>query len=80
MRTKKFDWHVGESVTGDVASLWRENGERTQPRSVFIQRLPEEGASQISILSNLYEPFAYPMFWPTGGLGWSEDQRYAGKK
>jgi len=45
---------------------------------MFIHRLTEAGPTKIDILSNLYEPFAYPLFWPEGGLGWSEDRMFNG--
>jgi len=69
---------VGNNVNNDVAALWIDEGDRPMPRAIFFHRRAEAAPHQISILSNLYEPMAYPLFWPTGGIGWAEDRRFNG--
>jgi hypothetical protein len=70
----------GHTGTGEVAALWVNKGDRAKPRSVQIHRRVDATPQQISILSPLYEPLSYPLFWPSGGIGWSEDRKFFGQK
>jgi hypothetical protein len=72
---------VGDVASGEIAALWRPpQHPRQGPRSAYIHRLADARAEPIDILSPLYEPLAYPLFWPSGGLGWTEQRRFFGHR
>ncbi|KAE8218337.1 hypothetical protein CF319_g7769, partial [Tilletia indica] len=45
-------------------------GARSDPRSILVNLREEDGPSRLPHNSSLYEPLAYPIFFPEGTPGW----------
>lgn len=64
------------NVTPEIAAIIRLDNtsiNESQPRRLIISKTNSE-TSHISTVSPLWEPLAYPLFFPHGTLGWGANQ------
>jgi hypothetical protein len=63
------------SSGGEIAAIIHGNNlHQVHPRSVLIQQNGNPTPQKIDILSPLYEPLQFPIFFPHGTPGWSVDK------
>lgn len=63
---------------GEVAAIIHANNIRQiYPRSIMVFKNLQQRPQPISILSPLYEPLQYPLFFPHGTLGWGMDSEFS---
>jgi len=67
--------------SNEIAALYRVGSaaNKKSARAVYVQRSGSGTPTQIPILSLLYEPLQYPLFFPDGSPGWGVSFQHAAR-
>ena len=69
--TVVLEWHEGIDEVAAVVDI--DPARSRTPRTVCFQMKRQSAPEYLHPLSPMYEPLSYPLWFPTGGRGWSTD-------